>query len=80
MIYEILHSGEDASVSMLELSQRLCVPERQIRKQIYRERRAGYHGAIICRLRIRRQHGTRSSHFAKSKENMLSHIMRLRTC
>lgn len=41
MIYEILHSGEDASVSMLELSQRLCVPERQIRKQIYRERRAG---------------------------------------
>lgn len=41
MIYEILQSGEDNSISMRELSRRLGVSERQIRKQVYNERRAG---------------------------------------
>ena len=42
MIYEILQRGEESSISMMELSHRLGVSDREIRKQVHSERRAGY--------------------------------------
>ena len=42
MIYEILHSGEEEAVSMSDLSARLGVSDRHIRKLVHDERRAGY--------------------------------------
>lgn len=41
MIYEILQRGEESSISMMELSRRLGVSDREIRKQVHSERRAG---------------------------------------
>ncbi len=42
MIYELLKAGEDASVSNAELSRRLRCSEREIRKQVFKERREGH--------------------------------------
>lgn len=42
MIYEILQSGEDEAITNAELSRRLHMSERQIRKHVHNERRDGY--------------------------------------
>ena len=42
MIYELLYSGEESSISNANLSRRLGISERQIRREVYKERRAGY--------------------------------------
>ena len=42
MIYEILRNGEEEAISNAELSNRLGVDGRTIRKYVHDERRAGY--------------------------------------
>lgn len=42
MIYEILQRGEESSISNADLSRRLGISERQVRKKVHDERRAGY--------------------------------------
>ena len=42
MIYELLYSGEESSISNADLSRRLGISERQVRKKVHDERRAGY--------------------------------------
>ena len=42
MIYELLYSGEESSISNANLSRRLGISERQVRREVYKERRAGY--------------------------------------
>lgn len=42
MIYELLYSGEESSISNASLSSRLGISERQVRREVYKERRAGY--------------------------------------
>ena len=42
MIYEILYRGEELAISNANLSRRLGISERQVRRQVRNERRAGY--------------------------------------
>ena len=42
MIYELLYSGEESSISNASLSRRLGISERHVRKKVHDERRAGY--------------------------------------
>ena len=42
MIYELLYSGEESSISNASLSSRLGISEREVRREGYKERRGGY--------------------------------------